>query len=258
MMGNKVEMKNITKNFGGVIALDNVDFSVKKGEIMALVGDNGAGKSTLIKLLSGIHTPTRGEIFVDGDKVRISDPQDSQALGIETIYQELALVEEFTVTQNLFLGKELKKNFLGMKIFDRKQMKEEARKIFENLNISMPELDKRVMYLSGGQRQSIAISRAVYSEEFSDREVNLLIMDEPTAALGVEESQKVKDLIKYLNKEKDLSIIVISHNMEDVFDLADRITVLSRGNLMGVRDTDEVEREEIVQMIMGMEDAKAS
>lgn len=253
-----VDMKNITKDFGGVRALNNVDFSVKPGEIMALVGDNGAGKSTLVKLLSGVHQPTSGQIFYKGEKVNIKDPRQSRKLGIETIYQELALVEDFTVAQNLFLGKELKKSFLGMKIFDRQKMREEARKIFNRLNISMPKIKKRVYYLSGGQRQSIAISRAVYSEEFSDEDIDLLIMDEPTAALGVEESQKVKELIKYLKEDKNLSIIVISHNMEDVFDLADRITVLSRGALMGTRVVNEVERDDIIKMIMGMKDVKAS
>ncbi len=242
-----VSMKNIVKNFGGVQALNNVDFDIYENEVVGLLGDNGAGKSTLVKILCGVYKPTKGEIYLKGKKVDIANPREARKYGIEIIYQDLALVEEFSVTENIFLGKELKKRFMGLEIFDIEKMKRETKKALNKLKINMPNINQQVYYLSGGQRESIAISRAVYSE----KDIQLLIMDEPTASLGIEESGKVKELIRHLKETQRIAIVIISHNLEEVFDVCDRAVVLCGGNYMGERHIEKASHSEIVQMIMG-------
>ncbi|MEN3186695.1 MAG: ATP-binding cassette domain-containing protein [Atribacterota bacterium] len=238
-------LKGITKYFGGVHALEDVDFEVYPQEIVALVGDNGAGKSTLVKIIAGVHQPTRGQIFFLNRPVEIRNPHDAQALGIEIVYQELALIETRDVPANFFLGREPVKGW-GRIFVDRKKMIEDTVRTLKELGIVLPSLRTLVRYLSGGQRQALAIGRVM---PWGGR---IIIMDEPTAALGVKESRRVLDLILRL-KEKGCSVIVISHNMRHVFNVADRIVVLRGGRKVGDKRKAETTPDEVVKLIVGAE-----
>jgi simple sugar transport system ATP-binding protein len=238
---------NLSKRFGGVHALENVSFELRRGEVLALAGDNGAGKSTLIKAISGVHQQDEGEICYKGETVSFNGPKDARALGIETIYQDLALADNLDVGANVFLGREPESRFLGLfPRLDRKFMRAAAHTVLETLDIDIPEakLHQPVRNLSGGQRQAVAIGRAIYWN------AELLIMDEPTAALGVPEQRKVRELILGL-KNKDVGIIFISHNLQDIFAVADRILVLRRGIKAGERRPDETTTDEIVKLMVG-------
>jgi ABC-type sugar transport system ATPase subunit len=236
-----VSARGLSKRFMHVVALDEVDLDIFAGEILALVGDNGAGKSTLIKILSGVHQPDRGEISVGGRPTRLGDPQQARALGIATVFQDLALVDMRDVAANLFLGREPTK---WRWFVDRAAMLAEARRTLTDLRVRMPSLTVEVGQLSGGQRQSVAIGRAI------SQRGRIIIMDEPTAALGVKESRKVLDLILRL-RESGAGVLVISHNMRQVFSIADRIAVLRHGRQVGVRRRAETTPDEIVKMIVG-------
>lgn len=240
-----LSLRGICKYFGGVHALEDVDFDVYPQEVVALVGDNGAGKSTLIKIIAGVHQPTRGEIFFFNRPVQIRSPRDAQTLGIETVYQELALVETRDVPANFFLGREPTRGRLGIFV-DRKKMMDDTVQTLRELGIVIPSLKTPVRYLSGGQRQALAIGRVM---PWGGK---IIIMDEPTAALGVKESRKVLDLILQL-KEKGCSIIVVSHNMRHVFNVADRIVVLRGGHKVGDKRKSETTPDEIVKLIVGAE-----
>ena len=240
-----LELKGICKYFGGIHALENVDFAVFPKEIVAIVGDNGAGKSTLIKIIAGVHAPTVGEIYMQGKPVEIVSPIQARELGIETVYQELALIETRDVPANFFLGREPTLGKMGIFI-DRKRMVEETVNTLNSLGIKLPSLSTMVRYLSGGQRQSLAIGRIM---PWGGK---IIIMDEPTAALGVKESRKVLDLILKL-KEQWCSVIVISHNMRHVFNVADRIVVLRGGIKVGERIKKQTTPDEIVKLIVGAE-----
>jgi ABC-type sugar transport system ATPase subunit len=232
-----LEMKHITKRFGGLTALDNVNFDLYKNEILALVGDNGAGKSTLIKIISGAIVPDEGEIFLYGKRVEINNPIDAKKLEIETVYQDLALIDTLDVTKNIFLGRES-----GLLFHKRRQ--EIARKIIDGLDINIPDIREKVRFLSGGQRQSVAIARAT---TFGKR---IIILDEPTAALGVRESKHILEIIASL-KARGLSIIIITHNLEHAFFISDRFFVLRNGKEVGVKKKEETSVDEIVKMITG-------
>jgi len=223
-----IRAKNITKYFGSVVALENVDFELKDGEILGLVGDNGAGKSTLIKILSGAELPNKGSLEVFGKPVNIRSPRDSFELGIETIYQDLALFDNLDFTQNIFAGREYKSKGIGwlFGFVDGRRMQKEALNRIKNLSINLPLLTQRVKKLSGGQRQGISITRALFWGK------KILIMDEPTAALGVRESKKALDLIKETRKYVN-GIIVITHNIEHIIKIADRVIVLRNGKRFG-------------------------
>ena len=242
-----LELKNITKNFGGVRALHNVDLNLGYNEILAVVGDNGAGKSTLMKVVSGAINPDAGSIFFEGKKVSIKSPQDSLGLGIQMCYQDLALINCLDIQSNLFMGRELSRKLSGyIHFLDKKRMRQLSKEHLKSLGIRIPYLREKVGNLSGGQRQVIAISRAVYWGK------KLIILDEPTAALGVQESGKVLDLIRTL-KNKDMSIIIISHNLQHVFSVADRVMVLRRGENAGDRIIKETDGDQVVKMITGAE-----
>lgn len=239
-----VEMKNICKSFGGLQALKNVNLTLYEGEVLGLVGDNGAGKSTLVKVLSGAYSKDKGEIYIFSKKRDIEAPGDARNLGIETIYQDLALVPEFTPTENIFLARELRKSFLKLRVLDRKKMKKAVAKTLEKIGIDVKMLGAVTRNLSGGQQQAIAISRSVHWN------AKIIIMDEPTASLGVEESKRVFNLVRQL-REKKVSIIVITHNMHTIFELCDRIEVLRLGENAGIKRREETTPEEIVKLIMG-------
>jgi len=240
-----LEVRNITKKFGGLIAVDNVNMQVFPGEVVGLLGDNGAGKSTLIKMVSGVYHPTAGQIFYRGKEVMIHNPMDALKMGIETIYQDLALAENLNVYSNIFLGREkLKKTLRLINILDHDYMHSEAKKVLKRLDIEIPSLRNKIGMLSGGQRQAVAISRSIYWD------AKLLIMDEPTAALGVAEQQKVLDLVLTL-KSHNVPVIIISHQIHDVFSVADRLVILRRGKKAGERLVKETNPDEVVGLIVG-------
>jgi len=248
-MAPLVEMRGIGKRYGGVQALAGADFTIYPREIHALVGDNAAGKSSLIKALSGAAPADAGEIRVDGRPVAIRDPRHAKALGIETVYQDLALADNLDIPANIFLGRELTCPGLLAPFLDLRRMSRESEKLLGRLKIRIPDLRQKVRTLSGGQRQCVGIARSVY---FNAR---IVILDEPTAALGVEETRKVLELVKEM-REQGLSVILISHNLAHVFDICDRISVMKTGIVAGTRHISETSREEILRLIvMGREAA---
>lgn len=245
-----VRMVGISKSFGGLKALDRVNFELHRGEVLGVVGDNGAGKSTLIKILTGAYLPDEGEIYIDGKQVFFREPKDAEKIGVAAIYQDLALIPTLDAPGNMFLGKELKKSFLGLgfKLLDRKGMMQETRKVLkQKLGMEISDLSRPVHVLSGGQQQGIAIARAVHAR------AKILIMDEPTSALGTRGRQELFRLIDQL-KEEAVSIIIISHNLIHIFEVSDRIVVLRNGQRVGDRITSESNRKEIVHLIVGGED----
>jgi len=235
-----VEMRNISIAFGGIHAVDNVSVDLFPGEVMALVGHNGAGKSTLIKILSGAYKRDAGQVFVNGEEAQIANPRDAKAYGIETIYQTLALADNVDAAANLFLGRELRTRWGTL---DDVAMEAEARKVMGRLNPRFVRFKEPVVKLSGGQRQSVAIARAIL---FNAR---ILIMDEPTAALGPQESAQVAELVKQL-KTEGIGIFLISHDIHDVFDLADRVCVMKNGRVVGTARTSDVTKDEVLGMII--------
>ncbi len=235
-----VEMRNIQLSFGGVKAVDHVSVDLYPGEVVGLLGHNGAGKSTLIKVLSGAYHADAGEIYVAGEKAEIRSPRDARRYNIETIYQTLALADNLNAAQNLFLGREL---VTPLGFVDDDHMEAETRKILGRLNPNFAKFHAPVKALSGGQRQSVAIARAVY---FNAR---ILIMDEPTAALGVKETQMVAELIEEL-KRQGLGIFLISHDIHDVMALCDRVSVMKNGQLVGTVRVADVTEDDILGMII--------
>jgi simple sugar transport system ATP-binding protein len=239
-----VFMENIVKRFGTITALDGVDFTVNQQEVVGLLGDNGAGKSTLIKVLTGVHTPTSGQIYLDGNPVSIPSPREARGLGIETCYQDLALVPLMSITRNFFLGRELMRNIGPVKLLDVQEMDKQAREALKDIGIHIRSPNEKVGKLSGGERQSIAIGRA---RHFGAR---LLILDEPTSALSVGETHKV---LTYTTnaKERGLSVIFITHNVGHVYQVADRFTIIRHGKLVGNYTRDEVDEQDIADLITG-------
>jgi ABC-type sugar transport system ATPase subunit len=233
------------KHFGGLVAVNQVSLDVYPGEVIGLVGDNGAGKSTFIKMVSGVLRPDAGQIFLDGNEITFASPMEARGRGIETIYQDLALCENLDATVNIFLGREPVHKFLGLAdVVDRRSMLKESRKVLDQLDIQIPNLRRPIRQMSGGQRQSVAIARAVYWN------ARLMIMDEPTAALGVAEQRKVLALVRTL-RERGVPVIIISHNMQDVFAVADRIVVMRRGRKVGERAANATTTDELVSLMVG-------
>ncbi len=235
-----IEMRHMSKSFGGVHAVDDVSLDVYAGEVVGLLGHNGAGKSVLMKMLSGALPADSGEIFIDGKKTIINNARDALANRIETIYQTLALSDNLDACANLFLGREL---VTGSGLLDESAMEDAARKVIGRLNPNFKKYHAPVSALSGGQRQSVAIGRAVH---FNAR---ILIMDEPTAALGVAETKVIHELIRQLKRE-GIGIFLISHDIHDVFDLADRCTVMKNGKLVGTVRTKDVTQDDVLGMII--------
>ncbi|RFC63764.1 sugar ABC transporter ATP-binding protein [Fulvimarina endophytica] len=233
-------MEDISISFGGIHAVDGASLDLYPGEVVALLGHNGAGKSTLIKILSGAYKRDSGEIMVRGERATISNPRDAKAYGIETIYQTLALADNVDAAANLFLGREIMTPFGTL---DDAAMEAEARKVMGRLNPNFKRFKEPVRALSGGQRQSVAIARAILFN------AKILIMDEPTAALGPQETAQVADLIKELKKE-EIGIFLISHDIHDVFDLSDRVVVMKNGQVVGSAKTSDVTKDEVLGMII--------
>ena len=238
-----IEMRGIDKHYGGVHAVRGVNLDIYSGEVHALVGDNAAGKSTLIKILSGAVARDGGTIFFESQPVEIAQPRDAKDLGIETVYQDLALADNLDVASNVFLGREMTKAGVLRFLLDSREMEKRSRSLLSRLKINIPNIRHRVRSMSGGQRQSIAIARCVC---FNAR---VVILDEPTAALGVEETRKVYALIREM-RDQGLAVLLISHNLNHVFDNCDRITVLKTGRLVGSRRLVETTQDEILRMIV--------
>ncbi|AML52064.1 ATP-binding cassette domain-containing protein [Falsihalocynthiibacter arcticus] len=238
-----LSLKNIHKSFGGVVAIQDFSLDLEAGEIVALVGDNGAGKSTLIKIVSGVYSPTSGEISLDGRPTSFSDASSARAKGIEVVYQDLALADQQPVYMNMFLGRELTKPPFGL--LDKARMLRESQDLVDELDVRIPSAGSTISELSGGQRQGIAIARATAWAS------KLILLDEPTAALGVAETARVEEQIAAL-KAKNLAILIISHSLDQVFRLSDRICVLRRGEQIGIRETAKTDKNEIVSMITGV------
>jgi D-xylose transport system ATP-binding protein len=239
-MQKLVEMRDIAIAFGGIKAVDHVSVDLHAGEVVGLLGHNGAGKSTLIKILSGAYPCDTGEIFVRGEKVDIRTPRDAKRLGIETIYQTLALADNVDAAANIFLGREIVN---GWGMLDDAAMEAETRKVMQRLNPHFVRFKEPVKALSGGQRQSVAIARAIYFD------ARILIMDEPTAALGPAETKQVGELIQQL-KAQGIGIFLISHDIHDVFELCDRVCVMKNGRLVGTARVADVTADEVLGMII--------
>ncbi len=243
-----VEMKDVSIAFGGVQAVDKVSIDLYPGEVVGLLGHNGAGKSTLIKMLSGAYKMDSGEIWVNGTRVQITSPRDARRYNIETIYQTLALADNLDAASNLFLGRELT---TGLGFVDDDRMEAETRKIMARLNPNFKKLKEPVSALSGGQRQSVAIARAVYFN------AKILIMDEPTAALGVHETAMVAELIQELKKQ-GLGIFLISHDTREMMELCDRVAVMKNGRMVGAERVEDVTEDDILSMIILGKNPKAA
>jgi ABC-type sugar transport system ATPase subunit len=244
-----LRVNQVSKYFGGLTALNNVSLDIYPGEVVALLGDNGAGKSTLIKCISGVYRPDEGEIIFNGKPITANSPSEVRELGIETIYQDLALAENLDVGANVFLGKEKKRRLFGLlPVTDDEYMRREAAEVLKRLDIHIPSLKQKLVNLSGGQRQAVAIARALYWD------AKLLIMDEPTAALGVPEQRKVLALVKSL-REHNIPVIIISHTMQDVMEVADRMVVMRRGRLVANIPREQADVELLVKHIVGASEA---
>ncbi len=240
-----LEVRDLSKHFGPVEALNNFSMQVHAGEVVALAGDNGAGKTTVIKAISGVYKPTGGEILLAGKKVDFDTPQQARDVGIETIYQDLALADNLSIGANIFLGREpMRRAFGFLPVLDRKKMAAAAKETMALLDFHVSRLEAPVSNFSGGQRQAVAIGRAVFWN------AKILIMDEPTAALGVPEQRKVLALIRQL-KEAGHGIIFISHNLQDIFAVSDRIIVLRRGLDVGERRIADTTHDEVVKLMIG-------
>ena len=239
-----LEAKNISKYFGTITALENVNLKVRQGECLGVVGDNGAGKSTFMKVLSGLYKPSSGSLFFDGNKEILNSPKDSQNLGLEMVYQDLALAGNLPIGENIFLGREPTKNFGFLKLLDYKKIKELSEAHLDKLKIHVKSAEQKVEELSGGQRQAIAIARAT---AFNSK---IVIMDEPTAALAIKEVGKVLDLINSL-KKMGVSVIIISHRMDDIFAVCDRVMALFQGTNFAESELTKTTRDEVIGWIMG-------
>ena len=241
-----LSIRKLTKRFGGLTAVREMSSDIHRGEVVALLGDNGAGKSTLIKCISGVYHADEGEIFFEGRPARFARPIDARNHGIETIYQDLALANNLDVGANIFLGREIKKRYLGglVSTLDDDEMRRKSQEALRSLRIHFPSLRQPIESLSGGQRQAVAIARAIYWD------AKLMIMDEPTNNLGVPEQQKVLDLIRRL-RDQGVPVILITHTLPDVFAVADRLIVMHRGRKVTEKKTAETNTPELVQYMVG-------
>ena len=239
----RLRMRGISKSFGAVRALSNVDFEVHAGEVVGLVGDNGAGKSTLIKVISGVGPSDEGEIFLGGKEVHITSPQAANRLGIETVYQDLALCDNLDVVANLFLGREERSFLRSLNEID---MEKQSLNVLRTLDVKLPSTRTPVATLSGGQRQSVAVAKSIL------RKAKVVLLDEPTAALGVAQTRQVLHLIRRL-RDQGLAVVVISHNLADVFEVVDRVVVMRLGRRVGTFDIKTTTPEQIVASITGAE-----
>jgi simple sugar transport system ATP-binding protein len=234
--------EGIVKRFGALTALDGVDLHVKKGEVLGLIGDNGAGKSTLIKIITGFHRPDEGRLVINGEEVHLRSVSQARALGIQTVFQDLALVPELSVFHNMFLNSE--PTLKPLPLLNNKKMKEKTRQYLDDIGVRIKSIDTEVGRLSGGQRQAIAVARSVYSD------AKILLLDEPLAAMGAKEGAMILDLIQRLKSEGKLSIILIAHNYSHVFEVCDRVNLLQHGKISYDKPTAESSVEELTELVV--------
>ena len=238
-----LEVRGVTKRFGALVVLRGVDLALRQGEVLGLVGDNGAGKSTLVKILSGFHPPDAGELYLGGERVRFNSVEAARAHGIETVYQDLALIPQLPVYQNLFLGHELTR--LGpLRLLDKGAMRKLTRQYLDDINVNVPSVNAEAEQLSGGQRQAIAVARAVRAAR------KILLLDEPLAAMGARESRLIIDLVKDLASSGRISIIVIDHNYAHLFELCDRLNVMQGGRISIDQQVHETSLEELTELMV--------
>lgn len=245
-----IEFDDVSKSYGSVQALESVSFAVRENEVLALMGDNGAGKSTLMKILSGVLQPTGGRILLKGESADFNSHIEARNAGIETVYQDLAVAPNRAVWENIFLGKEqIKQTTLGraLNLTDDDRMRRESKAVLDRLGMDL-DAESEVKNLSGGQQQAVAVARAVQSDP------SIIIMDEPTSALSVEAAQRILDLIEELRRN-GMTIILVDHNIDEVFEVADRMAILASGRMMGVRSVGELTEDRLIQMMMGVADA---
>jgi ABC-type sugar transport system ATPase subunit len=234
--------EHIVKRFGSVTALRDVSMYLRKGEVLGLIGDNGAGKSTLVKIITGFHRPDEGRILIDGEEVHLRSVSQAQSLGIRTVYQDLALVNDLSVYHNMFLNGEI--TLRPLPFLNNRRMKERTRRYLDDMGVNIPSIDTDVAMLSGGQRQAIAVARAVYSE------AKILLLDEPLAAMGAKEGAMILDLIQRLRNEGEVSMILIAHNYAHVFEVCDRVNLLQHGRISYDKPTSETSVEEITDLMV--------
>jgi simple sugar transport system ATP-binding protein len=235
--------ENVSKSFGRVTALRDASIRLMKGEVLGLLGDNGAGKSTLMKILTGFHKPTTGKIYFEGQEVELKSVSHARSLGIEPVYQDLALINEINVYRNMFLQKELMHGGF-LQILDDRTMRERAKEQLKEMGVNIPSVDVEISKLSGGQRQAIAVARSVYAN------AKVLLLDEPTAAMGVRESAMILDVIKRLKEKAEVSVIIVAHNYAHVFDVCDRLNLLQNGRITFDRATKDTSVDELLNLVL--------
>src|ERR1700731_3589787 len=235
--------EHVSKSFGRVTALRDASIRLMKGEVLGLLGDNGAGKSTLMKILTGFHKPTNGKIYFEGREVELKSVSHARSLGIEPVYQDLALINEINVYRNMFLQKELMRGGF-LQILDDRTMRERAKEQLKEMGVNIPSVDVEISKLSGGQRQAIAVARSVYAN------AKVLLLDEPTAAMGVRESAMILDLIRRLKEKGGVSIIIVAHNYAHIFDVCDRVNLLQNGEIAFDGATKETSVEELMNLVL--------
>jgi simple sugar transport system ATP-binding protein len=242
--GDVLRVEGISLSFGAVRVLRNLDLHLRRGEILGLVGDNGAGKSTLVKILTGYHTPDSGRVYIDGEEVRLRSVQDARAHGIETVFQDLALVDELSVYHNLFLNRE---HTAGgwFRLLNNRSMRAAARRCLDEMEVDVPSVDVPVAKLSGGQRQAIAVARAT-----QQKNIKVLLLDEPLAAMGAKETDLIIRLIKGLRRNTDISVIVIDHNYMHLFDICDRVNVIQQGQVTLDRNLSELDMAQLIELMV--------
>jgi simple sugar transport system ATP-binding protein len=243
MSEEALRTESISKSFGRVTALRDVSIRLMKGEVLGLLGDNGAGKSTLMKILTGFHKPTTGKIFFDGQEIELKSVSHARALGIEPVYQDLALISEVNVYRNMFLQKEIFSNKF-LQILDDREMRRLAQEHLKQMRVNIPSVDVEISKLSGGQRQAIAVARSVYTN------AKVLLLDEPTAAMGVKESAMILDVIRQLKERANVAVIIVAHNYAHVFDVCDRVNLLQNGKITFDRATKETSIDELMHLVI--------
>jgi simple sugar transport system ATP-binding protein len=234
--------EGIVKRFGALVALDGVSLHLKKGEVLGLIGDNGAGKSTLIKIITGYHRPDAGRLFVNGEEVHFRSVKQAREHGIETVYQDLALINELSVFHNMFLNTEVTRKPLPL--LNNREMKQRTKRYLDDMGVNIPSIDSQVGALSGGQRQAIAVARSVYSE------ARILLLDEPLAAMGAKEGALILDLVQRLRDKGDMSMILIVHNYAHVFEVCDRVNLLQHGKIAFDKPTNETSIDELTELVV--------